>query len=676
MRRLSWYEALCLVPQRLCSLPIEDCSLAAAASARQAANHEGSFPQEEVLHLLALVLPPMGGSLLPADRLERVVLGPKSDSAHPHISRLLGFACRAMPRSLNTLTLALQQPPAAAWKLREFLTVHTRPLVLDLLLPKFSVTNEAEEAAMEEAARGGEGRRLSSEVRALLEYISHRIECTNWGNPVCGGLQTPARTERSEAITEWMLQYRVFEFLSTALLEFLKAWEEVEVSVPDDGQAHHETVEDRVGEAIPLESAAGGEADVDAGLLAAVCMKHPSVLRECLAFGGLPRGCDDTQTGGGASDPGSSRGRVRGSAAEEEPVPWRSVDLFAWSLLDENGASAEVSLEQRLSKTSARKKAAPRATSPADSPVSRGTNVGLPATTKHTAAPSEAASCPVLDVAAGEAQHRRISPFFGLVLEESGCLPEPADLQQRRNELFFLFDAMDRLKTAQIHESSLKATQLAARQKQLRIAKSAVHGWGVFAAETIRRGEFIVEYAGNAVSEAKANFLEAQYVQSMGGSTYFFKLRDGSIVDATTCGSVTRFINHSCAPNCCTVDILDEDEEDGGSHVGLIALRDIAIGEELSYNYRGSTNFTGYRTVLCKGTADNTCATLYGERLMHYWPQESGGRRAAGGRFMVTVLHMTLQMGLGMAYTPVPHVRSQVALNKHLYIMFYALRAL
>lgn len=31
--------------------------------------------------------------------------------------------------------------------------------------------------------------------------------------------------------------------------------------------------------------------------------------------------------------------------------------------------------------------------------------------------------------------------------------------------------------------------------------------WGVFAAEAIRRGEFIVEYAGNAVSEAKANFL-------------------------------------------------------------------------------------------------------------------------------------------------------------------------
>lgn len=55
---------------------------------------------------------------------------------------------------------------------------------------------------------------------------------------------------------------------------------------------------------------------------------------------------------------------------------------------------------------------------------------------------------------------------------------------------------------------------------------------------------------------------EAQYVQSMGGSTYFFKLRDGSIVDATACGAATRFINHSCAPNCCTVDILVRLTED------------------------------------------------------------------------------------------------------------------
>ncbi|PHJ25832.1 set domain-containing, partial [Cystoisospora suis] len=84
-----------------------------------------------------------------------------------------------------------------------------------------------------------------------------------------------------------------------------------------------------------------------------------------------------------------------------------------------------------------------------------------------------------------------------------------------------------------------------------------------------------------------ANFREWQYMQSMGGSTYLFKLKNSTIVDATQTGAITRFINHSCRPNCQTRDLNDAGDEDGRSncHVGIFALRDIAIGEELFYNY-------------------------------------------------------------------------------------------
>lgn len=56
-----------------------------------------------------------------------------------------------------------------------------------------------------------------------------------------------------------------------------------------------------------------------------------------------------------------------------------------------------------------------------------------------------------------------------------------------------------------------------------------------------------------------------------------------------------RFINHSCAPNC-------EAEQDG-DHIWIIARRDIAAGEELSFNY--GYDLVDYRDHPCHcGTAD------------------------------------------------------------------------
>ena len=52
---------------------------------------------------------------------------------------------------------------------------------------------------------------------------------------------------------------------------------------------------------------------------------------------------------GRAGEQGVLRSRSRVSPAEEDPVPWKSVDLFAWSLLDENGNTRLVCLFLSLS---------------------------------------------------------------------------------------------------------------------------------------------------------------------------------------------------------------------------------------------------------------------------------------------------------------------------------------
>lgn len=49
------------------------------------------------------------------------------------------------------------------------------------------------------------------------------------------------------------------------------------------------------------------------------------------SFAGLARAFNDNPPHA------ASKNRTRASLEDEEPVPWQSVDIFAWSLMDENG---------------------------------------------------------------------------------------------------------------------------------------------------------------------------------------------------------------------------------------------------------------------------------------------------------------------------------------------------
>ncbi|KAL8444499.1 hypothetical protein Emed_006196 [Eimeria media] len=756
-RRMSWFEALFLSPQSSSALPVESCAanLFAATQFETAAAKRTMGTAAEALHLLALLVPPVGGPSLQQDRLEVLTLERAAFPFHPYVSFLMQGDSHVVPQSIGSLYLALPQPSGTiASQLRKHLVACGRPFILELLTSRSdgdsaAPTCEADsattvstrfalaaasaansfrrqlrivEAAAEALCCSEEEVASASDVmtlRPLLQYVSARMHCFQCGNSCsqvhlcskCAAALDAAAQAQNTAGSGTLsstadLDKRVFSFLSEVLLSFLKTWELEEdealssatekdaraglwvqatpfvahvvrgVPLMARHQLHRLAAptdspnvagDSKGAAAAPVSVSASGTSSsrrfasnsastitgADNGSLA---LPQQACVNSLPAGMEAPPGCASLPAGAiegtkatsplassffsfsRASEPVTAGPRIQfASSEEEDPVPWKSIDLFAWSLLDENGASPELSLHLRRSKTLNRKRAPARqflgespasrtsettgaCTDEAPSPASATIAAAVaPAGNTREARPAwqpcdfagpplhgdssarvlaavwQASSCRTLDLAVAEAQRRRISPFTGLLIEECGCIPEAADLQLRRNELSSACEAMERLKTAQLYESTCKAAQLAARQKHLRVAKSAVHGWGVFAAEPIRRGEFIVEYAGNAVAEAKANFLEEQYVQSMGGSTYFFKLRDGSIVDATTCGAATRFINHSCAPNCCTVDILDEDDEAGGSHVGLLALRDIEAGEELSYNYSsGKSTELGY----------------------------------------------------------------------------------
>ena len=91
-----------------------------------------------------------------------------------------------------------------------------------------------------------------------------------------------------------------------------------------------------------------------------------------------------------------------------------------------------------------------------------------------------------------------------------------------------------------------KFNQLKSRKKKLRFEKSPIHDWGLFAMEDIDSNDMVIEYIGEVVRQKVADIREKAY-EAMGiGSSYLFRIDDDTIIDATMCGNLARFINHHC----------------------------------------------------------------------------------------------------------------------------------
>jgi uncharacterized protein len=110
------------------------------------------------------------------------------------------------------------------------------------------------------------------------------------------------------------------------------------------------------------------------------------------------------------------------------------------------------------------------------------------------------------------------------------------------------------------------------------VRNSTIHGRGVFATRTIRKGTRVIEYRGDRTTWDIALERPASDPDNP-HHTFFFETSDGTVIDANVRGNAARWINHSCDANC------ESSEYDDG-RVYIEARRTIRAGDEITYDYR------------------------------------------------------------------------------------------
>lgn len=113
-------------------------------------------------------------------------------------------------------------------------------------------------------------------------------------------------------------------------------------------------------------------------------------------------------------------------------------------------------------------------------------------------------------------------------------------------------------------------------KRRLQTRRSGVHGKGVFALQNLAEGEPLIEYAGEVISWKEA-LRRHPHDLSNPNHTFYFHVDDKHVIDGKHGGNSSRWINHSCEPNC-------EAEDDEG-RIFIKALRNINAGEELFFDY-------------------------------------------------------------------------------------------
>ncbi|KAK5114886.1 hypothetical protein LTR62_002045 [Meristemomyces frigidus] len=133
------------------------------------------------------------------------------------------------------------------------------------------------------------------------------------------------------------------------------------------------------------------------------------------------------------------------------------------------------------------------------------------------------------------------------------------------------------------------------RKVPLTIFKTANRGWGVKCDEDLIKGEFIDTYIGEVITNHEAERRETTGGKDKASYLYSLDKFVDDVADLThdTCfvvdgqfmGGVTRFINHSCEPNCRQYTVSYNKHDLRVYDLAFFACEDVEAGTELTFDY-------------------------------------------------------------------------------------------
>jgi SET domain-containing protein len=113
---------------------------------------------------------------------------------------------------------------------------------------------------------------------------------------------------------------------------------------------------------------------------------------------------------------------------------------------------------------------------------------------------------------------------------------------------------------------------------RVRIARSRIERYGVFAEEAIPRGKRVIQYTGERISERESmRRLIRRFRIGKADRTYVARLDRRWLIDGSVGGSGAEFINHSCDPNLTMRRLRGQ--------IFLYSFKRIKAGEELTVDY-------------------------------------------------------------------------------------------
>lgn len=145
--------------------------------------------------------------------------------------------------------------------------------------------------------------------------------------------------------------------------------------------------------------------------------------------------------------------------------------------------------------------------------------------------------------------------------------------------------------------------------KYVELKGSEVHGKGVFAITKIPKDTKIIQYIGRKITKKESEKiadeqLELNKKDNNHGAVYIFELNKKYDLDGNTPDNHAKYINHSCNPNC---ESINEDNE-----IWIYSIKEIQKGEELSFDYGYDPD--SYEDHPCKCGANNCIGYIVAEK--------------------------------------------------------------